>query len=168
MNLFFNGQTEKYKFAHLSHSLIFLPYGVAVDEFQHHMYEHPELTPQERNAFWRSLEKKYLPHRVYENNEFLEAGGFWQRQAHIYKHPFYYIDYTLAQICAFQFWIKSNENREAAMEDYIRLCREGGSKSFLKLVKIAGLKSPFDSETLTDTVQAVNKWLQEIDDNALN
>ena len=168
MHLFFNGQTEKYQFAHMSHSLIFLPYGVAVDEFQHHIYEHPELTPGERNAFWRSLEKKYLPHRQYEDNEFLEGGGFWQRQAHIYKHPFYYIDYTLAQICAFQFWIKSNEDRVAAMKDYIRLCNEGGSKSFLELVKVAALQSPFEEATITNTINVVNNWLENIDDKALN
>ncbi|MGB3074298.1 MAG: M3 family oligoendopeptidase, partial [Chitinophagales bacterium] len=168
MHLFFNGQTDKYKFAHLSHSLIFLPYGVAVDEFQHHMYEHPELTPAERNIYWRSLEKKYLPHRLYENNDFLESGGFWQRQAHIYKHPFYYIDYTLAQLCAFQFWVKSNENPKAAIEDYIRLCREGGSKSFLKLVAVAGLKSPFDTKSSSQTITAIENWLKTVDDNALN
>lgn len=168
MHLFFNGQTEKYQFAHMSHSLIFLPYGVAVDEFQHHIYEHPELTPGERNAFWRSLEKKYLPHRQYEDNEYLEGGGFWQRQAHIYKHPFYYIDYTLAQICAFQFWIKSNTDRVAAMQDYIRLCKEGGSKSFLELVRVAGLQSPFEEATISNTIDVVNNWLLSVDDNALN
>ncbi len=168
MHLFFNGQTEKYQFAHMSHSLIFLPYGVAVDEFQHHIYEHPELTPGERNAFWRSLEKKYLPHRQYEDNEYLEGGGFWQRQAHIYKHPFYYIDYTLAQICAFQFWIKSNTDRVAAMQDYIRLCKEGGSKSFLELVRVAGLQSPFEEATISNTIDVVNNWLLSVDDKALN
>lgn len=168
MNLFFDGQTEKYKFAHLSHSLIFLPYGVAVDEFQHHIYEHPELTPKERNSYWRSLEKKYLPHRIYENNDFLEEGGFWQRQAHIYKHPFYYIDYALAQICAFQYWVKANVDTQAAMEDYIRLCRAGGSKSFLQLVAEAGLQSPFDTKAAASTIAAVNQWLQAADDSALN
>ena len=168
MNLFFDGETEKYKYAHLSHSLSFLPYGVAVDEFQHHIYEYPELTPAERNAYWRSLEKKYLPHRRYENNDYLENGGYWQRQSHIYKHPFYYIDYTLAQICAFQFWIRSTENRSAAIEDYIRLCREGGSKSFLELVRIARLKSPFEEEALAQTVGAVESWLEEVDDTGLN
>lgn len=168
MNLFFDGQTDKYKFAHLSHSLIFLPYGVAVDEFQHHIYEHPGLTPKERNAYWRSLEKKYLPHRVYEHNDFLEEGGFWQRQAHIYKHPFYYIDYTLAQLCAFQFWVKATTDRKAAMDDYIRLCKAGGSKSFLQLVAEAGLQSPFDANAATATIASVNNWLTAADDSALN
>lgn len=168
MNLFFNGQTEKYYFAHLSHSLIFLPYGVAVDEFQHHIYEHPDLTPAARNAYWRTLEKKYLPHKIYEDNDFLEQGGFWQRQAHIYKHPFYYIDYTLALICAFQFWIKANQDRDQAMKDYIRLCREGGSKSFLQLVNVAGLQSPFEEATVSATINLVNNWLTSFDDHALN
>ncbi|MBA2406863.1 MAG: M3 family oligoendopeptidase [Chitinophagales bacterium] len=168
MNLFFDDLTEKYKFAHLSHSLIFLPYGVAVDEFQHHIYQYPDLTPAERKSYWRSLEIKYLPHRVYENNEYLELGGFWQRQAHIYKHPFYYIDYTLAQICAFQFWIKANIDRDEAIKNYIRLCDEGGSKSFLELVKIAKLDSPFEKQTFTNTVNAINNWLAKVDDKALN
>ena len=110
-------------------------------------------------AHWR---KNIYLTGTYQNNSYLEQGGYWQRQAHIYKHPFYYIDYTLAQICAFQFWIKSNENRSVAIQDYIRLCREGGSKSFLELVKIAKLKSPFEEETLTETVAAVRNWVSEM------
>ncbi|MBA3647091.1 MAG: M3 family oligoendopeptidase [Chitinophagales bacterium] len=168
MNLFFDGQTDKYKFAHLSHSLLFLPYGVSVDEFQHFVYENPEATPLERNAAWRAIEKKYLPHRDYDGSRYLEGGGFWHRQAHIYKHPFYYIDYTLAQICAYQFWKKSEEDKEAAMSDYIRLCREGGSKSFLELVKVANLKSPFEEATLNEVVSDVKNWLEQVDDERLN
>ncbi|MCY7411109.1 MAG: M3 family oligoendopeptidase [Chitinophagales bacterium] len=168
MKLFFNGQTEKYKFAHLSHSLMFLPYGVAVDEFQHFVYENPDASPAERNLFWRSLEKKYLPHRNYDGNEYLESGGFWHRQAHIYKHPFYYIDYCLAQICAFQFWKKSIDNREAAMKDYIALCREGGSKPFLELVKIAKLNSPFEEAAFVETVAEVSNWLKDFNEEKLN
>lgn len=168
MKLFFNDETEKYKFAHISNSIIFLPYGAAVDEFQHFVYENPTASPVERKAFWRSLEKKYLPHRTYENNDYLERGGFWHRQLHIFKHPFYYIDYTLAQICAFQFWMKSMEDAPAAIKDYIRLCRQGGSKSFLELVKTANLKSPFEETTFKETVSVVSKWLNDIDDSLLN
>ncbi|MFK7809831.1 MAG: M3 family oligoendopeptidase, partial [Saprospiraceae bacterium] len=45
MQLFFKEDTMKYKFAHLAGALKFLPYGVAVDEFQHYVYENPEATP---------------------------------------------------------------------------------------------------------------------------
>lgn len=110
MELFFKEDTDKYKYSHLSSGLIFLPYGVAVDEFQHIVYENPKMTPSERNEAWRKLEQKYLPHRDYDGHPYLESGGMWQRQLHIYTSPFYYIDYTLAQICAFQFWKRSRED----------------------------------------------------------
>src|SRR5699024_1708593 len=103
MKYFFKEDTEKYYFSHISNALMFLPYGVLVDEFQHRMYEEPTLTPAEHHAVWRELEKKYLPYKQYGDNMYLEQDGYWQRQGHIYESPFYYIDYTLAQICAFQF-----------------------------------------------------------------
>lgn len=167
MELFFKEETEKYKFAHLSSGLLFLPYGVAVDEFQHIVYENPEMTPAERKAAWKELEKTYLPKRDYDGNPYLEAGGVWQRQSHIYEVPFYYIDYTLAQICAFQFWKRSLENREDAWNDYIHLCRLGGSKKFTELVREANLISPFEDGCVQSVVGAIESWLNSVDDKSL-
>jgi M3 family oligoendopeptidase len=165
MKLFFEGDTDKYKFLHLSGSLQFIPYGVAVDEFQHTIYEQPDLTPAERNAVWRAIEKKYLPHRNYDGNAFLEAGGYWQKQNHIFNSPFYYIDYTLAQICAFQFWKKDQENHSEAWSDYVRLCQAGGSQSFLDLVALANLRSPFDESCIASVMSTIKNWLAEVDDS---
>lgn len=137
MELFFEHEVDKYRFEHLASGLIFIPYGVSVDEFQHFVYANPEATPAERKQAWREIERKYLPHRNYENNSYLEQGGFWHKQGHIFGSPFYYIDYTLAQICAFQFWKRSREDYAAAWADYLNLCRQGGSKSFTELVAIA-------------------------------
>jgi M3 family oligoendopeptidase len=160
MNLFFKEDTEKFLYEHLSGAVQFLPYGVAVDEFQHLVYENPDMSPAERNLAWRAIEKKYLPHRTYEGNDFLEKGGFWHRQSHIFTSPFYYIDYVLAQICAFQFWKRSLEDKEAAWKDYVKLCKAGGSQSFLDLVKLAGLKSPFDEGTVEWAVQPIKEFFE--------
>ncbi|WP_330949330.1 M3 family oligoendopeptidase [Virgibacillus sp. MG-45] len=167
MENFFKEDTEKYKFSHLASGLEFLPYGVAVDEFQHLIYENPEWTPDERKAAWKKLETIYLPHRDYDGQSYLEAGGLWQRQAHIYEIPFYYIDYTLAQICAFQFWKRSLEDHDKAWEDYVNLCKLGGSKSFLGLVEAAHLQSPFEEGTVESIVQTIENWLNAVDDQAL-
>ncbi|WP_164667943.1 M3 family oligoendopeptidase [Virgibacillus doumboii] len=167
MELFFKGDTEKYKYSHLSDGLEFLPYGVAVDEFQHLVYENPDWTPEERKQAWKKLEETYLPHRDYEGNPYLEAGGFWQRQGHIYEDPFYYIDYTLAQICAFQFWKRSREEGETAWNDYLNLCKLGGSKSFLGLVEAANLRSPFEKGTVESVVKTIEEWLESVDDKSL-
>ncbi|WP_042455925.1 M3 family oligoendopeptidase [Neobacillus dielmonensis] len=167
MELFFKEDTDKYKFSHLSDALLFLPYGVSVDEFQHWVYEHPEASPTERKLAWRNIEKKYLPHKDYAGNEYLENGGFWQRQGHIYNSPFYYIDYTLAQICAFQFWKRSRENMEEAWSDYLNLCQLGGSMSFTKLVEAAHLISPFENGCVESVVGEIENWLNSVDDKKL-
>lgn len=167
MKLFFKELADKYFFSHLSDGLIFLPYGVMVDHFQHIIYENPELTPEERRTEWSKLEKIYLPERNYDGNAYLLSGGAWQRQSHIYEAPFYYIDYTLAQVCAFQFWKKMHENRDEAWSDYVHLCRQGGSKSFLELVKEAKLISPFEDGCLASVVTVLEEYLNGIDDQAL-
>ncbi|WP_432666493.1 M3 family oligoendopeptidase [Wukongibacter baidiensis] len=167
MNLFFKEDEKKYKFSHLSGALLFIPYGVLVDEFQHFVYENPEATPEQRKSAWREMEKKYLPHRDYEDNDFLNRGGFWFKQSHIFETPFYYIDYTLAQICALEFWKKSRENQKEAWEDYIRLCKAGGSKSFLELVELAGLTSPFEDGCIKFVIEPVEEWLDNVDDKNL-
>ena len=167
MELFFEEDTAKYKFSHLSGSLLFIPYGVAVDEYQHAVYEKPEMTPAERKRTWREIERKYLPYRNYDENEFLEEGGFWQQQGHIFRDPFYYIDYTLAQICAFQFWKRAQENPEQAWSDYLTLCKEGGSKSFTELVKVAKLYSPFEDGCIQSVIGEIETWLNGVDDKQL-
>lgn len=167
MDLFFQEDADKYRFNHLGDSLLFIPYGVSVDEFQHFVYAHPEATPLERKQAWREIEQKYLPHRDYDGNVYLEQGGFWQKQAHIYKYPFYYIDYTLAQLCAFQFWKRSNEDFKSAWSDYLRLCQAGGSQSFTKLVELAGLISPFEDGCISSVIGEIDGWLDSIDDKAL-
>ena len=164
MKLFFENDTEKYKFIHLSEALLFIPYGVTVDEFQHWVYENPEVTPQERREKWLEIEKKYLPTRDYGEVDELKNGIFWFRQGHIFSSPFYYIDYTLAQVCAFQFWIKSREDREKAWKDYLNLCKLGGSKSFFELMKSANLKNPFEEGTLASVIPKIKEYLDNVDD----
>ena len=167
MDLFFENDAEKYKFIHLSEALLFIPYGVTVDEFQHWVYENPNATPDDRRAKWLEIEKKYLPTRDYGEVDDLKEGIFWFRQGHIFNSPFYYIDYTLAQVCAFQFWVKSQENREKAWDEYLALCKLGGSKPFFELMKAANLKNPFEQGTIASVIPKIREFLESIDDMKL-
>lgn len=164
MKLFFGADTDKYKFVHLSSNILFLPYGVAVDEFQHIIYANPDMTPAERKQTWLEMEKKYRPWMDYDGIDYLERGGFWQRQGHIYRSPFYYIDYCLAQLCAFQFWSRSQKDFTSAWNDYLRLCKAGGSDSFLGLVKLAGLQSPFNKDVFGPLFAELETYLNTFDD----
>ncbi|EIT83667.1 oligoendopeptidase [Fictibacillus macauensis ZFHKF-1] len=163
----FGEETARYKYDHLMNAVKFIPYGVAVDEFQHWVYEYPEATPAERKEAWRNIEREYLPHRNYDGISFLEEGGFWQNQPHIYKRPFYYIDYTLAQICALQFWQRSRHSFDEAWQAYYQLCCEGGSKPFTELLKVAGLQSPFKPGCVETVLDEVRKWEAAFDESSL-
>ena len=167
MELFFEDDTEKYKFIHLSESLLFIPYGVTVDEFQHWVYENPDASPSERRQKWLEIEGKYLPTRDYGEVDDLKEGIFWFRQGHIFSSPFYYIDYTLAQVCAFQFWIKANEDREKAWKEYLDLCKLGGSRPFFALMEAANLKNPFTEGTIASVIPPIREFLNSIDDTGL-
>ncbi len=167
MKLFFGPQTEKFKFNHLTEALLFIPYGVTVDAFQHWVYENPEATPTERKAQWHALEKIYLPARNYDGIDYLERGGFWMRQAHIFEAPFYYIDYTLAQTCALQFWDAAQKDSTNAWKRYLALCDLGGSKPFTDLVKSAGLNNPFEEGSLAAIIPTIQDYLSQVNDSKL-
>jgi M3 family oligoendopeptidase len=146
---------ERYRQMHLIAALSFLPHGACLDHFQHEVYANPDMTPAERHAVWRRLERHYMPWRDYGDLANSEAGASWQHVLHVYLVPFYMIDYALAQCCALQFWTRSRKNYAVALEDYIALCRRGGSAPFLKLVASAGLISPFEPGALEAAVAEV-------------
>jgi M3 family oligoendopeptidase len=165
MDLFFKKDTEKYHYSHLGSAIKFIPYGTLVDHFQHEVYNKPNMTPAQRKATWRKLEKKYLPHKDYQGMPILEKGAWWFQQSHIFSSPFYYIDYVLAQTMALQFFKKMNKNFKGAWKDYLRLCDQGGKYSFLKLVEIAGLESPFKKGSIEGIIKDVEKVLLKTDDS---
>jgi len=152
MKNFFKEDTDRFKQSHLESSLLFIPYGAAVDEFQHMVYSNPNASPQERTKMWKEVENTYLPHRKYVELPYFSSGRFWQRQGHIYKRPFYYIDYCLAQVCALQFWGLAEENRAEAMKRYRYLCSLGGSLPFTQLLKKVGINNPFVKGTLSSAI----------------
>ena len=165
MDKFFKEDTAKYKFAHLSSAIKFLPYGVVVDEFQHIIYENPHMSKDERKKVWRDLEKKYLPHRDYEDNEILEKGCWFFKQGHIFKDPFYYIDYVLAEICAFQFLKKMDENRTKGWQDYLNICKVGGTQSFLQIVETGNLISPFEDGCIKSIITNLEENIKSFESN---
>ena len=161
MESFFGEKAEKYITAHLFGALCTIPYLVCVDEFQHAVYEKPDQSPADWRRIWREIEKKYMPWRDYDGNEFLEGGGFWMQKLHVFLYPFYYIEYALAQICAFQYYGRMKEDRKAAWEDYLRLCRAGGTKGYFELLETGSLLNPFREGTVEKSTAHVIQEIRE-------
>jgi len=161
MNLFFGDKTEEYLTAHLIGALCTIPYLVSVDEFQHRVYDDPGMDARARRSVWREIERKYMPWRDYDGNAFLEEGGFWMQKQHIFLYPFYYIEYALSQICAFQYYGRMKEDRPAAWADYLRLCRAGGTKGYFELLETGNLLNPFREGTVEKSVAHVIKEIRD-------
>lgn len=156
---FFGECADKFRFAHLQEALTFVPFGVAVDEFQHICYANPKLTPKERTLEWKKLEEKYMPWRSYDADDFFDRGGYWYHKLHIFLYPFYYINYTLTTMGAMEFKKKDAEDHENAWKDYINLCKCGGSMSYLNTLRHANLMNPFEEGSVERAVEVAKEAL---------
>ena len=160
MEMFYGEKAEQYRELHMTQALLFLPYGCMVDEFQHTIYDNPDLTPDERHAVWKALEEKYQPFIKYdEDHPFHAMGGAWMKKDHIFTSPFYYIDYCLAHICALQLWNESREDMKMALMKYNKLCSLGGTDTLLKLLEKSELESPFNTDIIKQVAFSCSEFL---------
>ena len=160
-HLFFEEETAKYQLAHAEDALFFIPYGTMVDYFQELVYTNPDWTPEQRNEAWAKLESEFRPYIDFDNLPFYGRGAGWQRQLHIYLYPFYYIDYCMAQTVALQVFAKHLKDEKDAWETYLRYTKMGGTKTFVDLVKTAGLISPLDNGCLKDICETIGNWINK-------
>ncbi len=160
---FFAQETGKYTYFHAADALGFIPYGCMIDEFQHIAYENEDMTPEERNRVWLSLEEKYRPYLDVSDLPFYSRGGGWQRQLHVYLYPLYYIDYCMAQTVAFQFYSESLEDWSVAFEKYLAFVDGAGTKTFEDLVEGAGLTLPYKDGCLSSVADNIISYLEKLD-----
>ncbi len=163
MNLFFGEDAEKYKYMHLTDAIEFLPYGITIDEFQHWVYEHPNATHEERCKKYKEIESANLPHQKYDYCPVANKGTRWMRQSHVFGTPFYYIDYTLAQVVAFQFLAEDLKNHEKAWKKYVKLCKLGGTLPFTGLLEKVNLRNPFEAGNVAKNIKPLLKVLKGFD-----
>ncbi len=159
---FYGDKTDIAKRKHLISSLSFIPYGCMVDEFQHRVYENPNMSVEDMNKIWLELEAEYRPFLDFDGIPFYAEGRTWQRQGHIYQVPFYYIDYCLAQCVSLQFFeLMQREGFDKAWETYNKLVNQGAMKNFTDLLDYTGLKNPFEDGALKGIIEMVRAWLNK-------
>ncbi len=157
MDRFFGDRSKDYLKMHLQDSITFIPYGCMVDEFQHIVYDNPDMTPAERKNVWKELEKTYRPWLDFDGDEFFGEGGYWQRQGHIFWNPFYYIDYVLASVVAMQFKVWMDKDYKDAWNHYLQLCKLSAKNFYEEELAEVGLKSPFKDGTIDDLVKNMSE-----------
>ena len=103
-----------------------------------------------------------MPWRKYDGIEFLEKGGFWMQKLHIFKYPFYYIDYCMAQTIAFEFYMLSLKNREEAFAKYLAFVDMAGTATFEDIVKNAGLVLPYEEGAIASIAGELDDYVKNV------
>jgi len=146
---------------HLEGIVSIFPWIATVDAFQHWIYTHPNHTRAERSAAWLALMDRFGGDVDWSGYEDVRA-NLWHRQLHIFLHPFYYVEYGIAQLGALQVWANSRRNKREALENYQRALALGNSRPLPELFAAAGCKFSFNRETVKPLVQLVKNELAKL------
>lgn len=149
---------KKFRISRWSGAIKLICYVCVVDEYQHWVYDNVQATTGVRDKKWCELTDKYLPGTDYKGVEKYKKTR-WYAQGHIFSAPFYYIDYALAETAAMQIGMLANKSHAEAVEKYLKLCKIGGTKSFLKALDGAGLRSPFEQTLMNELTKHAKKVL---------
>jgi oligoendopeptidase F len=141
---------------HLEGLVGVFPWVATVDAFQHWIYTHPDHTRAERTAAWLALRDRFGGAVDWSGFENAKA-NLWHRQLHIFIHPFYYIEYGIAQLGALQVWANSKRDKEQALNAYKKALALGGSLPLPELFSAAGGSFEFSAKT----IQPLAKMLRE-------
>ncbi|GAB4435929.1 MAG: M3 family oligoendopeptidase [Chloroflexi bacterium OHK40] len=141
---------------HLEGILLFWPYMAVVDGFQHWAYTHPADAddPAACDAAWDKLWARFMGAIDWSGLEAERATG-WHRKQHIYRYPFYYVEYGLAQLGAVQVWRAALANQQAAVQAYRRALALGGTVTLPELYAAAGARFAFDTATMQAAVELI-------------
>jgi len=157
-------ETARGRLLHLEGNLLFWPYMAVVVDFQHWVYEnHPMASdPNACDGKWSELIDLYMPGINWDGYEDVKGTG-WHRKLHIHQAPFYYIEYGLASLGAFQVWQNAQIDQAQALKSYREGLALGGTVSLPDLYKAAGANLSFDAETLGSIIQMIEKTLAELE-----
>ncbi len=146
---------------HLEGIVGVFPWIATVDAFQHWIYTHPNHTRDERRKAWLELMDRFGGDADWSGHETARA-NLWHRQLHIFLHPFYYIEYGIAQLGALQVWANSKRDKAKALGDYKKALALGGSRPLPELFAAAGCRFEFSARTIRPLAKMLREELEKL------
>jgi oligoendopeptidase F len=155
------------RITHLETMLRFWPYCALVDAFQHWVYTHPQAAsdPAQCDRQWAALWARFMQGEDWSGLDDVMMTG-WQRKLHIFRSPFYYLDYGLAQLGAVQIARRAQTDPAAAIAQYRQALALGGTVSLPELFAAAGAKLAFDADTLTEAAAYIEATISQLEGNS--
>lgn len=107
--------------------------GCLYDEFEQAAYSAPDMTVQDLHGLEAKLNEEYGLDELYE------PGIFWTYIGHLFEQPFYYVSYAASALPALDIWLTSLEDRNAAVDAYMKVSAAGTDEWFLDVLEDCGL-----------------------------
>ncbi len=158
-----NQEAVRSRVQHLERMLFFMPYMATVSAFQHQVYtEGVEEDRQARHERWSALHRRFCVGVDWSDFE-AERGRLWHQKLHIFRAPFYYIEYGIAQLGALQVWKASRDDHGAALRRYQEALALGGTRSLPELFDAAGAELIWDAEPMAELVALIESELEALE-----
>ncbi|MEO8606275.1 MAG: M3 family oligoendopeptidase [Chloroflexota bacterium] len=165
LNAFYNeADVARHRIEHIEKILLFWPYMAVVDAFQHWAYTRPQdgQNPAKCDAKWGELWARFMPAEDWSGlDDAMQTG--WHRKQHIFRRPFYYVEYGLAQLGAVMVWKNALADQAGAVKQYRKALSLGYTRSLPELFQAAGARFAFDVSALREAVDLLEGKLAELE-----
>lgn len=155
-------EARRSRIQHLERMLFFLPYMATVSAFQHWVYANPDHDHAARDAAWLALHQANCVGEDWTGHE-ASRESLWHQKLHIFRAPFYYIEYGIAQLGALQVWRNSRQDPQQALEQYLQALALGGTRGLRDLYRAAGVELALDSAAIQPLVAMVEEEIQRLE-----
>jgi oligoendopeptidase F len=156
-----NADARRARRDHLEGIVEVFPWIATVDAFQHWIYTHPGDSRADCGKAWMELMDRFGGDIDWTGFEDVRA-NLWHRQLHIFIHPFYYIEYGIAQLGALQVWSNSKKDQRGTLKQYQNALALGGSRPLPELFSAAGCKFDFSAATVKPLAKLLSDELRKI------
>lgn len=163
-DIFFKDGEElrRAKLQQLERAISIFPWIATIDKFQHWVYEHPHHTVEERTANWIQILNDFSTSAVDWTGWEDYRAISWQRQLHLFEVPFYYIEYGIAQLGAIAMWKQYKENKQQALDNYVKALSLGSTRTLPELYKAAGIRFDFSPDYVKELANFVQQEIDKI------
>jgi len=126
----------------------FFPWMATIDQFQHWIYTHPGHDEAARTDAWLDVFDRFGGGVTDWSGYEQARAARWHAQLHLFHHPFYYVEYGIAQLGALQLWRNYRKHPQRALEQYRAALALGATRPLPELFKAAGIKFDFSRRTI--------------------
>lgn len=128
---------------HLERVINLFPWVASIDGFQHWVYTNPRHSIAEREAYWLSLQERFSSPETDWSGLDHYRSALWQTQLHLFKVPFYYVEYAIAQLGAVALWRNYQRDPKATLAAYKEALSLGYTRTIAETYEAAGIRFDF-------------------------